>query len=121
MPNVIVDRALSLPLPALLRHMSVLVSRFSGASAEAAAFGVPAIFLSEEARGQYNGLIEQGLATVINIRELNAEIARLPAVPVRPEPVRQPVLDETLIHLEEIAREYSQLCRSSGKSALLGR
>jgi hypothetical protein len=119
MPNVIVDRASSLPLPALLRHMSVLVSRFSGASAEAAAFGVPAIFLSEEARGQYYGLIGQGLATVINIQELNAEITRLPAVPVRPEPVRQPDLNQTLIHLEEIARDYSQLCRSSRKSPLL--
>ena len=112
MPNVIVDQALLLPLPALLRHMSALVSRFSGASAEAAAFGVPAFFLSEEAHGQFSGLIAQGLASVVDIRALNREIARVPAVPVRPAPVRHPALDDTLLHLGEIARDYRDLCRS---------
>jgi hypothetical protein len=116
MPNVIVDQALSLPLPALLRHVSVLVSRFSGASAEAAAFGVPALFLSDEAYGQFSDLIERGLASVIDIQRLNTEIARVPTVPVRPAPVRQPNLDETLRQLEVIARDYSQLCRSAEKS-----
>jgi hypothetical protein len=115
MPNVIVDQALSLPLPALLRHMSVLVSRFSGASAEAAAFGVPALFLSDEAYGQFSDLIERGLASVIDIQKLNTEIARLPTLPVRPAAVRQPNLDETLLRLEEIACDYSRLCRSARK------
>lgn len=108
-PNVRVDEALMLPLPALLRHMSVVVSRFSGASAEAAAFGVPALFLSEEARGQFSALIERGGAAVIDIRALNTEIARLPAIPVRPKPTRRPDLDETLLLVEEIARDYAQL------------
>jgi hypothetical protein len=116
MPNVIVDQALSLPLPALLRRISVLVSRFSGASAEAAAFGVPALFLSDEAYGQFSDLIERGLASVIDIQKLNTEIARVPRVPVRPAPVREPNIDETLLHLEEIARDYSRLCRSPEKS-----
>jgi hypothetical protein len=116
MPNVIVDQALSLPLPALLRHVSILVSRFSGASAEAAAFGVPALFLSDEAYGQFSDLIERRLASVIDIQSLNAEIARVPTVPVRPAPVREPDLDDSLLHLEEIARDYSRLCRSTGKS-----
>jgi len=115
MSNVIVDESLSVPLPALLRHMSVVVSRFSGASAEAAAFGVPALFLSEEARGQFSELIDHGLASVIDIQTLNTEIARVRPVPVRPAPVRQPNIDETLLHLEEIARDYSQLCRSVRK------
>jgi len=119
MPNVMVDQSLLLPLPALLRHMSVLVSRFSGASAEAAAFGVPAFFLSEEACGQFSRLIAQGLASVIDIGVLNTEIARLPTVPVRPAPIRQPSLDETLLQLEKIARDYSELCRDRGRSALL--
>jgi hypothetical protein len=116
LPNVMVDQALSLPLPALLRHISVLVSRFSGASAEGAAFGVPALFLSDEARGQFSDLIERGLASVVEIRTLITEIARLPRAPVRPPPVRQPNLDGTLVHLEEIALDYSQLCRSAKKS-----
>jgi hypothetical protein len=112
MPNVIVDEALSLPLPALLRHMSVVVSRFSGAAAEAAAFGVPALFLSVEAHGQFSELVERGLASVIDVQTLITEIARIPTIPVRPALVRQPDLDETLSHLEEMAREYSQLFRS---------
>ena len=116
MPNVIVEQALSLPLPALLRHMSVLVSRFSGASVEAAAFGVPALFLSEEARGQFSDLIERGLAAIVDIQTLNAEIMRMPAVPVRPQPVPQPDLDETLLDLEKMARQYSELCRGRQKN-----
>jgi hypothetical protein len=111
MPNVVVDESLSVPLPVLLRHMSVLVSRFSGASAEAAKFGVPALFLSEEARGQFSELIDRGLASVIDIQTLNAEIARVLPAPNRPAPVRQPDLHQTLLQLEEIARDYSQLCR----------
>ena len=117
MPNVVVDQALSLPLPALLRRMSVLVSRFSGASAEAAQFGVPAFFLSEEARGQFSDLIERGHATVTDVQRLNAEIARMSTAPIRPAPIHQPDLDETLLHLEDIARNYSQLCRNDKSSA----
>jgi hypothetical protein len=116
MPNVMVDQALSLPLPALLRHMSVLVSRYSGASAEAAAFGVPALFLSEEARGQFSDLIDRGLADIVDIKTLNAKIARMPRVPVRPASVPPPDLDETLLRLEGMAGDYLQLCRSGGRS-----
>ncbi len=110
-PNVVVDGASSLPLPALLGRMHAIVSLASGASAEAAAFGVPAFFLSEDARGPFAGLIERGLASVINIHTLNSEIAGLPAVRDRMNPGRQPGLDETLRHLESLACDYSQLCR----------
>jgi hypothetical protein len=109
LPNVVVDESLSLPLPALLRHMSAVVSRFSGASAEAAAFGVPAFFLSDEACGQFSALIERGVASVIDISTLNAEISRLPSIPIRPEPTRRPDLDETLLLVEKFAQDYSRL------------
>jgi hypothetical protein len=111
LPNVIVDASSSLPLPALLRRMSVLVSRFSGASAEAANFGVPALFLSEEARGQFSTLIERGDATVVEIPRLIDVIARLPATPIRPRLNVAPELDQTLLQLEQIARDYAQMCR----------
>jgi hypothetical protein len=111
MPNVVVKEASSMPLPALLRHMSLMVSLASGASAEAASFGVPAFFLSDEARGPFAGLIERGLASVIDIQTLNSEIARLPITAVRPASIRRPALGETLLVLEEMSREYSQLCR----------
>jgi len=97
--------------------MSLLLSLASGASSEAAVLGVPAFFMSEEARGPFATLIDRGLARVIDIQTLNSEIARLPAVPVRPTPIRRAALGETLLNLEEIAREYSQLCRSGGKAA----
>jgi hypothetical protein len=114
LPNVVVDASLSLPLPTLLRRMSVLVSRFSGAAVEAASFGVPALFLSEEARGQFSGLIERGCARVVELSELLATIARLPKLPVRPRPATAPDLDETLLRLEQMAREYRKLCQSTG-------
>jgi hypothetical protein len=108
-PNVIVDEASSLPLPALLRNVSVIVSRFSGASAEAAAFGVPAFFLSEEARGQFSELIDRGLATVIEISALNARIEQIPRMPTRPPAANQPDLHETLRQLEVMAGDYARL------------
>jgi hypothetical protein len=113
LPNVVVEAASSLPLPALLRRVSVLVSRFSGASAEAANFGVPALFLSEEARGQFSRLIDRGAATVVPIDALIATIARLPQVPLRPPATATPELDDTLACLEQFARDYAQLCRGS--------
>ena len=115
-PNVMIDHASALPLPVLLRHMSVVLSLASGASSEASAFGVPAFFLSGEARGPFEGLIERGCAAVIDVLDVNTEIARLQARTVRQTPVRPPDIDETLLHLEEIAREYAELCQKAEKS-----
>jgi hypothetical protein len=111
MPNVVVDESSSLPLPALLRNMSAVISRFSGASVEAAVLGVPAIFLSEEARGQFSDLIDQGLAKVVEIETLNAVIAAMPAKVLRPVPAPVPELQLTLDRLREMARDYSGLFR----------
>jgi hypothetical protein len=115
-PNVVVGASLSVPLPTLLRHMSVVVSRFSGSSAEAAMFGVPALFLSEEARGQFSALIERGAASVVEISRLNEAIARLPAVPVRPALLNAPKPAETLRRLEEMADDYARLCQGTRTS-----
>ena len=112
-PNVVVDESSDLPLPVLLRHMHVVISRFSGASAEAAVLGVPAIFLSEEARGQFSRLIDQGFAKVIEIESLNAAIAAMPIKTRRPAPIFIPGLDQTLDRLQEMAREYPQLFAAS--------
>ena len=113
-PNVVVDASSSLPLPALLRRVNVLVSRFSGASAEAANFGVPALFLSEEARGQFSALIERGLATIVPLPNLIETIAQLPTMTRRPTLIAAPDLHESLSQLERIAREYTALCASCG-------
>ena len=109
-PNVMIEESSSLPLPVLLRHMSVVVSRFSGSSVEGAAFGVPALFVSEEARGQFSDLIDRGCAAVVDIQHLGTSIARLPARPVRPVAASQPNLEETLRQLESLAGDYSRLC-----------
>jgi hypothetical protein len=110
-PNLVVNESSSLMLPVLLRHMSVVVSRFSGASAEAAALGVPSIFLSEEARGQFSNLIDQGFARIIDIESLNTTIAAMPAEVLRPAPEKLPEIEHTLDHLAELARDYSRLFR----------
>jgi hypothetical protein len=112
-PNVIVGASLSVPLPTLLRHMSVVVSRFSGSSVEAAMFGVPALFLSQEARGQFSALIERGAATVVDLSRLNEAIARLAAVAARPTRVAAPKPADTLRRLEEMADDYARLCQGT--------
>ena len=106
--NVNVADASSMPLPALLRHMSVLLSLASGAAGEAAAFGVPALFLSEEARGPFGGLIDRGLARVIDVGAVNQVIGNLDPVVARPR-ARQPPIDTTLLELERCAQDYAGL------------
>jgi hypothetical protein len=110
-PNVIIDGASLLPLPVLLRHIHVLVSRFSGASAEAADFGVPSLFLSDEARGQFGGLIERGIARVVDIAQIHAHIAQLPLLTQRPSLASPPELDSTLSLLEAVAPDYRIQCQ----------
>jgi hypothetical protein len=108
--NVVVDESASLPLPALLMHMSAVVSRFSGAAAEAALFRVPAFFLSNEARGQYSALIDRGSARIVEIEGLIEAISALPAKAAVSQPERQPEIGQTLARLKTIAEEYSTLC-----------
>ena len=110
--NVVIEEASELPLPALLRHMSALVSLASGAAAEAAVFGVPALFLDEEARGSFPGLIERGHAKVIDVPDVIARIAELPARPTRTAVRLPPPIDQTLLRLEKMAHDYGRLCRS---------
>jgi hypothetical protein len=109
-PNVIIDEASSMPLPVLLRRMSVIVSLSSGAAAEAAALGVPALFLSEGANGQFGRLIERGLASCADVLSLNSSIERISTPNARSAAARQPDINGTLLHLEELARAYAQLC-----------
>lgn len=111
--NVLIDEASALPLPALLRHMSALVSLASGAAAEAAAFGVPALFLDDEARGTFAGLIERGQAEVIGVVDVVDRLSSLPASPARPAPREVPPIDATLRRLEAMAGDYRRLCRET--------
>jgi len=113
--NVMVAESATLPLPVLLRHMSVVVSLFSGASVEGAFLGVPAIFLSEEARGRFSDLIDRGLASIVQIARLIETIAGMPAVPARPTALRFPDLNTTLLELQASAVDYAQLCQSVKK------
>jgi hypothetical protein len=108
-PNVLIEEASSFPLPALLRHMDVLVSIRSGAAVEAAMFGLKPIFLSEAARDIFPNLFEGGDADVVD--DMAALEARLHEVPRgRKTRIAQPRLPEVLSRLESIAAEYSELC-----------
>jgi hypothetical protein len=109
-PNVVIDEASAMPLPALLRHVSVLVSLKSGAAAEAALFGVPAVFLHNDARAQFATLLERQQAFVVSAASLLSQIDVLPAVPARPAPPPRLDIWDSLRRLEEMAAEYAQSC-----------
>jgi hypothetical protein len=106
--NVVVAGASSMPLPALLERMHAIVSLASGAAAEAAALGVPAYFLSEAAHVPFAAMIRQGHAAVIDVENLNAELARLPRMSPRPALRRAAPFADTLRHLTDMAHDYAQ-------------
>jgi hypothetical protein len=111
--NVVIEEAGTLPLPRLLPRMSALVSLASGAAGEAALLGIPAFFLSEQARGSFAGLIARGEARLIDVDDLASAIAGLDRPsPGRALPAAPPIMD-TLRQLDRIARAYAQLCRES--------
>jgi SAM-dependent methyltransferase len=105
---VVLEPASRLPLPALLAHMTALVSLASGAAAEAAAFGVPAFFLDESAHDTFAELIGCGAARVIDPPALNEVLAANVGGGGRMPP-RAPALTATLKHLQELAQAHSKL------------
>ena len=113
-PNVVIDEAADLPLPALLRRVTVLVSLMSGAAGEAAAFGVPALFLDPEAAGPFSGLIARGHAKIIDLGDLVTEIDHT-SVAARPKSMPAPPVDDTLLRLSSIADSYASLARTGSK------
>lgn len=117
MANVVLEQASMLPLPALLRHMSILLSLASGSAVEAAEFGVPVIFLLEDARGPFAALIDKGLAEVVQVGAIAGVIARTPKLPARPAHNRAPDINDTLEELNRIAGGYGRLC--TGRAAML--
>lgn len=91
-PSIRIDDASSLPLHALLRHMSAVLSVSSGVGAEAAPFGVPSLALDSD------------------MPALMARLAELPAKPRRPPPSRRPDSGFALSLLDGLARDYVRLC-----------
>lgn len=104
--NVMIAAA-SAPLNALLPHMSVLISLNSGAALEAALFGVPALFLSAEARATFGALIERGAAALVEVRELGPRIAEVPAMRRPAPPPASPELAPVLDALESLAAAHT--------------
>ena len=116
-PNVVVDEASEPPLPALLRRMNVVVSLASGSSTEAAALGVPALFLGGEALALFPGLIERGDAELIDVADLTPRIVAMSARSPRTTGPRPPPIPQTLERLDRMAADYRDLCRSTGAIA----
>jgi hypothetical protein len=116
-PNVLMEEASTLPLPALMRHMSALVSLASGAAMEASMLGRPAIFLIDAARQTFADLIERGLATVIDVHTVNDAVSRLAGKPPRPRPDLQPHINEVLVQLEQRAHTYRLACATASRNA----
>ena len=114
-PGVVIGAAAQAPLPALLSHMSAQVSLASGASVEAAMFGVPAFFLDAEARDTFPTLIATGQAAMVDVASLVPAIARLPASRGHTA-VTAPSIDATLNEVGRMARDYAELCRVSDRA-----
>jgi hypothetical protein len=114
--NVLVDEAAALPLPALLRHMDALVSLASGAAVEAAAFGVPSFFLSDEARVNFPSSIARGIARIIDPENLFTSISNVTSRQAERNRLQIPSVDDTLRALEETAAQYTRLCRTAAQS-----
>lgn len=113
--NIVIDQASGLPLPALLRHMTAVLSLSSGAAEEAAMFGVPAIFLCNDAAARFADLIDAGNASIVdNIANLPARIATLPVSPKRPAPTPKPDINQVLASLNDMADAYAALRAVSG-------
>jgi hypothetical protein len=119
-PNIAVDCASRQTLPALLERMDVVISLASGASAEAAIFSVPALFLSAAARDHFGAMIARGEARMIDVNDTVATISRLDPRNKR-EPAGAPRndLDACLASLRTIAGEYSELCRTQSYPSAL--
>jgi hypothetical protein len=111
-PNIVVDEASELPLPALLRKMSAVVSLSSGAAAEAAAFGVPALFIDKEALALFPDLIERGEAGLIEVGEVVRKIASLTAKSTPPLRRKAPPIADTIQRLDRMAVDYTRLRRA---------
>jgi hypothetical protein len=116
-PNVVVEEASELPLPALLRRMSAVVSLASGAATEAAAFGVPALFIDREALALFPDLIERGEAELIGVGEVVRRIAGFPARPAPALGRRPPPIADTLQRLDRMAVDYARLCGAASLDA----
>jgi hypothetical protein len=110
-PNVVIEAAQSLPLPALLRHTDAVVSLASGVGVEAAMFGVPSLYLSREALATFPALFAGGHAEIVDAADVNAKLGALPVPAGRPLLEHAPAINATLLRIEELAERYAQLCR----------
>ena len=111
--NIVIDAASDVTLPALLERIDVVLSLASGASAEAAMFGVPALFLSSAASDYFADMIARNEARIIEISNTIPEIARIQARKKGTLPTASSDdLDVSLLRLRAIAVEYAGLCRT---------
>jgi len=113
LPNVPIDPASQLPLPALLRHMDAVVSLTSGAGVEAALFGVPSLFLCEDARAMFPALFAGGSASIVDVAQANAKLSTLGRSSGRHSARGAPDIETTLTRVERLAESYAQLCRAA--------
>ena len=113
--NVVIDEASAIPLPILLRRMSVVVSLASGAATEAAVFGVPGLFLDPDAPKSFPAVIERGQAQVIDVAEIISKIADAKSGrgPGRGLWAPPPPIPETLARLDAMAGDYRRLCQAN--------
>lgn len=68
-PNIIIEEAGTLPMPALLRNVDAVLSLMSSTAVEAAFFGHRPVFLTEDARMQFSAIFQNDRADIITDRQ----------------------------------------------------
>ncbi|MEY4964938.1 MAG: hypothetical protein RL274_521 [Pseudomonadota bacterium] len=68
-PNIIIEEAGTLPMPALLRNVDAVLSLMSSTAVEAAFFGHRPIFLTQDARMQFSAIFKTNRADIITDKQ----------------------------------------------------
>jgi hypothetical protein len=118
LPNVVVEEASRLPLPALLMNVDTVLTLMSSIAFDASFFGHRTIFLTQDARSFWPGLLESGAGEIVStVPMLEKKLREIELCPGRRMPSRDaPTLQSSLRTLFEMARVYRDKAVSVYKS-----
>jgi len=110
LPNVVVEEASRLPLPALLMNVDTVLTLMSSIAFDASFFGHRTIFLTEDARSFWPRLLESGAGEIVSAMPmLEKKLCEISAGAGRKAPLGDtPSLQSSLRTLFEMASAYRE-------------